>query len=161
MRQGRPEDCWPWRTGKRAVFWWRDQDGDRRYALASRVAFALSYGPIPRGLVVAHSCDNPPCCNPRHISAKTQRENVLEAIERGLRTYDTPRYLETRNGWWRHGANGPGEENGNVKLTNSDVASIRAALKTGERQVDIATRFKISQSTVSRIARHETRPMID
>ena len=158
MRPGHAEQCWPRRTGKRATFWWRDSSGKRHHALASRVALALHTGAeVPPGLAVAHSCDNPPCCNPAHISAKTQQENTVEAITRGLRTYDTPAYLETREGWWRHGRNGPGESNANAKLTDADVRAVKAALAEGQRQTDVAKAFGVGQSTISRIARGATR----
>lgn len=111
--------------------------------------------------MVAHSCDNPPCCNPRHLTAETQSENMQEAISRGRRQYDWPRYLATRDGWWQHGKNGPGEANANAKLTDADVAAIREALTRRERQVDIAARFGVGQSTISRIARNRTRPTGD
>jgi hypothetical protein len=34
-------------------------------------------------LYVLHHCDNPPCCNPLHLYAGTQRQNIHDAIARG------------------------------------------------------------------------------
>jgi hypothetical protein len=34
-------------------------------------------------MVVMHSCDNPPCCNPAHLSAGTVRDNALDMIAKG------------------------------------------------------------------------------
>lgn len=36
--------------------------------------------PLPD--VVRHSCDNPPCCNRRHLLAGSQLENMRDAVER-------------------------------------------------------------------------------
>lgn len=57
---------------------------------AHRIAYQLAKGPIPPGYVVAHSCDNPPCCNPDHLSAKTELENAAEMIEK-RRNYEQRR----------------------------------------------------------------------
>jgi len=46
---------------------------------AHRAAYTLAKGPIPAGYVVAHSCDNPPCCNPDHLTACTEKENMQQA----------------------------------------------------------------------------------
>lgn len=47
---------------------------DRIYA--HRYSYQLAYGPIPEGLVIDHICRTPPCVNPSHMEAVTQRENV-------------------------------------------------------------------------------------
>jgi hypothetical protein len=80
---GAADDCWPW-TGA------RDKDGygsfwfDGRQQRASRVAWQLANDrPIPDGLVVRHTCDNPPCVNPAHLLLGTSHDNDLDRVERG------------------------------------------------------------------------------
>lgn len=46
-------------------------------------AFLLWKGRIPRGHVLAHSCDVTWCCNPDHVENKLQRRNMQDASERG------------------------------------------------------------------------------
>jgi hypothetical protein len=73
--------CWPWNAGsgsgankKYGKFWL-----DGRMVKAHRIAFMLHYRrKIPKHLDGAHTCDNPPCCNPTHIRPASHRANVQE-----------------------------------------------------------------------------------
>lgn len=49
---------------------------------AHRMAFKIKYGKWPRP-IGRHSCDNPPCFNPRHVLPGTTKQNVQDAIDRG------------------------------------------------------------------------------
>ena len=44
-----------------------------------------SGGPIPAGMDVLHSCDNPICINPKHLSLGVDKQNIGESIARGRR----------------------------------------------------------------------------
>jgi len=48
----------------------------------NRLAYFLTKGPIPKGMVVMHCCDNPPCCNPNHLSLGTHLQNMAACRER-------------------------------------------------------------------------------
>ncbi len=70
------KDCWRWRNshshlGYALVMWF----GKTRPA--HRIAYELTRGPIPDGLVIDHLCRNRWCLNPDHMEPVTQRENVL------------------------------------------------------------------------------------
>jgi len=58
---------------------------------AHRVAWMRAYGmDIPLGLEVMHSCDNPPCVNPAHLSLGTRSENAKDAYSKGRRVTPNP-----------------------------------------------------------------------
>ena len=54
-----------------------------RYVGAHRLAWSVVNGPIPPGMQIRHSCDNPPCVNPAHLLLGTNHDNVLDMARRG------------------------------------------------------------------------------
>lgn len=47
-----------------------------------RLAYVLWIGPIPKGREIDHRCDQPECCNPRHLAVVGRRENLLRSRNR-------------------------------------------------------------------------------
>lgn len=58
-----------------------------RLFYAHRVAWAEANGVDPvemtRDMIIRHSCDNPGCVNPEHLSLGTQSDNMQECHDRG------------------------------------------------------------------------------
>ena len=50
---------------------------------AHRLAWQFAFGPIPKGLNVLHSCDNPPCVRPDHLFLGTQLDNIHDMMRKG------------------------------------------------------------------------------
>jgi hypothetical protein len=76
-----PNDCWEWvaalDTTGRGVF--RVQ---KVLFKAPRISYTLSHKD-PEKLCVCHSCDNPACCNPKHLWLGTQTENTRDRDIKG------------------------------------------------------------------------------
>jgi hypothetical protein len=50
---------------------------------AHRLAWETAYGPIPDGLCVLHTCDNPPCRNVEHLFLGTRTDNAADRESKG------------------------------------------------------------------------------
>ena len=51
--------------------------------LAHRWTWEQAHGPIPEGLWVCHTCDNPPCINLDHLWLGTPTQNTADARQKG------------------------------------------------------------------------------
>jgi hypothetical protein len=124
--------CWEWQG-------WRDKDGYGRISVKDRpmrthrFAYELSKGPIPEGMCVCHSCDNPPCCNPNHFWLGTSPQNTEDSKNKGRK-----KLLAVR-----------GEDHHFAFLSNDDVLKLRLLRSRGWRVTDLAEIFCMSKQMVS------------
>jgi hypothetical protein len=80
---GAPSDCWPFTGGTSAGGYGRIKAG-KKLVSAHRLAYALTHGLDVHGLpLIRHTCDNPKCCNPRHLLVGTKLDNYRDMVERG------------------------------------------------------------------------------
>lgn len=95
---GEPTQCWLWRGGTGASGHGRFK-ADGKLVSPHRFAWTLAYGPIPEGegyhgTVIRHGCDNPRCCNPYHLRAGTQLDNVRDMDTKGRRIVHGSRFTD-------------------------------------------------------------------
>lgn len=116
-----PDDCWPWtdRCGRGGYgqFW---VDGEDRNLYAHRVAYYLATGEDPYPLEILHSCDNPPCCNPAHLTKGTHAEDMQDAKDRNRIKHGEDHYYRQHPEEIVRGT-----ENGRHKFTDSEIMDIR------------------------------------
>jgi len=80
--------CWLWTAGSQKAGYGRFKVNGKLQG-AHRVAYELTNGPIPAGLVLCHRCDNPQCVNPAHLFPGTHGDNARDAIQKGRRIVPT------------------------------------------------------------------------
>lgn len=73
--------CLVW-TGKRYRNGYGSLMHGKRYRLAHRIAWELTHGREPDG-VVMHTCDTPECVEPSHLVLGTQRDNMRDMVRKG------------------------------------------------------------------------------
>ena len=125
-----PDSCWEWCGARKPPWGYGQVRIERRAYHAHRLAWEIANGQeIPAGLVVMHKCDNPPCCNPAHLSIGTVAQNSVDMVEKGRACF--------------------GERNGMSKLTAELVRKMRDEYAAGGvSQRAIAKAYGISQGHV-------------
>lgn len=131
VSRGSTTECWAYVRGPNRGRYGLFQVGGKGspHVGAHRYSFELHYGPVPVGLVVMHSCDNPRCVNPAHLSAGTPKQNTADMIAKGRRSALAP----------------VGERNGKSVITAEVARQIKASAKSN---ADLARHFGVSPNTV-------------
>lgn len=133
------EDCWEWQGSRDArgygLVTKRMGRSKNTTARASRISYALFVEMPPPHLLVCHSCDNPPCCNPYHLWLGTPKDNTTDAMKK-----------QRFNGINR------GEKNGSAKITEDDVLEIRHRFFSQRLTIkDIAEEYDLSRASIENI----------
>lgn len=120
--------CWVWTAYKCKLGYGQFSIAKRAY-FAHRVSFILAGGSLEGEKHNAcHACDNPSCCNPRHIFAGTAADNVSDRELKGRGNQPTGDRHGSRTMPERRPR---GEHNWSSKLTDSQVIEIRARYGAG------------------------------
>jgi len=70
-----PDGCWEW-IGQLTRKGYGTLKVGGRSSYAHRVSYEELIGPIPKGKVIDHLCENPACVNPIHLEPTSSRRNI-------------------------------------------------------------------------------------
>ena len=130
--------CWLWK-GSQTEYGYGRFNISGRVEKAPRVAYKLTYGSIPEGMDILHTCDNPPCVRPDHLFPGTAKDNALDMVAKGRCN--------------------PGRANGEQiahKLTTEQVLQIKERIRQNESLTVLAREFGVAINSISRIKRGKT-----
>lgn len=137
---GLPDECWEWQASKKHGY--GKTAIDNHSVSAHRLAYELTHGAIPNGLLICHKCNNPPCCNPKHLYAGTYADNLQDSIKAGTAYCLPPMY---------------GQQNHKTKLTDESVRLIRNLYTNNNvPRKQLARQFGVSVSNIDAIVTHKT-----
>ena len=127
------DECWPW-LGYSNGKYGRTEINDKSY-YAHRVIFDL----VNPGIInlnapkntdehgfIMHSCDNPICCNPKHLSIGTHADNMADKVAKGRQKFF------------------PSDTGPRCKLTMEQARQARQLRKDGISVINLAKQFGIS-----------------
>ena len=129
-----PGGCWLWLVSQFPEGYGSFKvDGKTRQS--HRVSWVLHRSPIPEGMDVLHSCDNPPCVNPDHLFLGTHVDNMADRDKKGR--------------------NVKGEKISHAKLSPLKVQRIRKLVAGGALHNEVAREFRVARTTITKVVNRE------
>lgn len=135
------DNCWTWTGATDRQGYGRFRTGRTRNSsmLAHRVAYGLTTGTNPEA--VCHFCDNPSCCNPKHLFGGTRADNNRDMTRKRRHAA----HIGTQN--HVQGTRHPG-----AKLKEELIPEIRRTYQSGfHSQRALARRYGVSQRTIAKV----------
>lgn len=140
--------CWLWNGATHPAGYGLLGRGRNKEGLirATHASWKLYTGQdVPKGMLIMHRCDNPPCCNPDHLELGTHKTNCDDMIKKGRKVLGTPKY---------------GMDNNLTKISTETVQAIKDMWldglptwgdgRVGHRE-KIMNKFSVSATTVKAI----------
>jgi hypothetical protein len=86
------DSCWEWLRAKDPNGYGKIGVGGKSdgWQFTHRVAYELQIGPIPPGMDVLHTCDNPGCVRGKHLFLGTQSTNMQDMASKGRQARQNP-----------------------------------------------------------------------
>lgn len=118
--------CWVW-MGSLVYGYGQASRGDKSIR-AHRLSYETYKGPVPKGMCVCHTCDNPCCVNPDHLFLGTHKDNAEDKVKKG-------------------------RQQRGLDLSSITPEAVQAILQAPGTQREIAASFGLVHSTVGLIKR--------
>lgn len=136
--QLRDDECWEWQGSRDTRGYGQLGAGQGRLLRAHRIAWEAHHAePVPPGICVCHSCDNPACVNPAHLFLGNHAENMADKAAKRRHSF--------------------GSDLPQARLTRSEVEEIRRLHAADDlSQHQLARRFGVGQATVHAIVHRKT-----
>lgn len=135
--------CWRWLGGKDKDGYGMATGNDGLSRRANRLAWAFTHGPIPDGMLVCHTCDNPSCVRPDHLFLGTPLDNAVDRDRKGrCRAPSTSNRVR-------------GEDHLRAKFTVVIVREIRRLFSEHYPATELAKMFKTSRQSIHRIVKRQ------
>ena len=140
------DECWEWKGFKNNKGYGRTWINDKGY-YAHRVIYSLAYpntislnaptSTIETGFLL-HTCDNPACCNPKHLWIGTHKDNMEDKAKKGR----CPDFS--------------GDKGPNCKLSMEQAREARLFRKNGMSARELAIKFEISLASMKTLLRGDS-----
>lgn len=129
------DGCWEWTGTRLPKGYGQFRHPDGRTVKAHRMAWELAHGePAPEGLLVCHTCDNPPCVRPSYLFIGTKVDNGRDMADKGRGAHQ--------------------------RLLPADVLVIRARRAAGVFLKVLAAEYGVCEATISLAANGVTFPAL-
>ena len=151
VKCGTKNSCWNWTRGtngrygvahyKKGTTWKRIAAHRAAYEISRKRKIPSGHG--YHGICICHTCDNPLCCNPKHLFLGTQIENIEDMTKKGRRATGNK-------------CSNPGKQNGRAILDEKQVKEIRKLYSYGISQKNLGELFNVARTTIGYIVRKQT-----
>ena len=130
-------ECWEYKSKQSSGYGnWFQYKGIRYYPHRLAYIFANPNEDITN-MQIQHSCDNPLCCNPNHLSVGTHQDNMNDKIQRKRHLYEDGRGRAS-------------------KLTPDQARKIKRSYATGNyTQIFLSILYDVHVSAIRRILNHK------
>lgn len=130
------DECWLWTAATNSNGYGVMRIGGRadgKLFLAHRIAYCLSHSQCDADLKILHVCDNPFCCNPKHLFSGSQADNMGDMVRKNRHAF--------------------GSRNGQAKLDPDKVREIRRS-SLSDRQ--LAKQFGVCHQVINKARTRQT-----